>query len=279
MVREHFLVFLRRKFISYLCSMDLNFQDLLESTSPDGVTFLTRFHVLLFFTLCYHAILLALYFHLRGSRAKFSQSRWFVIVASVHNLALSLASLYMFLQVSYEIYVTSYTSSLSSIHDSVCTRTLSPRHAHLLYTFLWTKIWEYFDTFLLLLRGRPISLLHLWHHTSVAWAVRGWIVHGFSLGLWGMFFNSFIHIFMYAYYFTSLLRLPFPLKKAITLSQIVQFLCGFLFLILFYRYDRIMEGGCGGKPALAFTVLCNFSYLVLFIQFYMQTYNKKSKDL
>lgn len=245
-----------------------------KSAPTDGTTFLTRYHVLFWFTLCYHAILIALHFHLRGNRARFSQSRCFIALASLHNLALSLASLYMFVDVSYEIYLTSMNSSIS---DTVCSRTLSPRHAHVLYIFLWTKIWEYFDTVLLILRGRPVSILHIWHHTSVAWEVRGWLVHGFSLGLWGMFFNSFIHIIMYAYYFTSLLRLPFPFKKAITLSQIVQFLCGFLSLIPFFHYDRIVEGGCGGKHALAFTAFCNFSYLVLFIRFYKQTYSKKSK--
>lgn len=249
-----------------------------NSASTDGTTFLTRFHVMLWFTLCYHGVLLALHFHLRGRRATFSESRWFVYVASTHNLLLSLASAYMFVDASYELY---RTTTLTDISDTVCSgsaNNLSSRHAHVLYIFLWTKVWEYFDTVLLLLRGRPISLLHLWHHTSVAWEVRGWLVHGFTLGLWGMFFNSFIHIIMYAYYFTSLLRLPFPLKKAITLSQIVQFLCGFLSLVPFYRFDGERPGGCGGKPALAFTFFCNFSYLVLFIRFYRQTYtNRKPK--
>lgn len=143
-----------------------------------------------------------------------------------------------------------------------------------IYVFYLSKFWELFDTFLLVLRGRPVTLLHIWHHSSVMLEVRGWLEYSMTIGVYGMAFNTFVHVIMYAYYAAAVLRIPFPLKRAITATQIVQFLTGFASLIPFARYYQ-QRGGCAGVYGIFISAFMNMSYLALFVRFYMRTYLAK----
>lgn len=71
------------------------------------------------------------------------------------------------------------------------------------FLFAMTKPMEYVDTYILMLKNRTPSTLHWTHHFLTAafcwWAA--WCVHYHPvLGLFVMT-NSFVHIWMYAYYF------------------------------------------------------------------------------
>eukprot|EP00171_Calliarthron_tuberculosum_P001429 IDg1429t1 len=242
--------------------------------APGAATLLGRPHVLLISTLTYWAVLLALRVGLRGKRASIANTSLFVGVAVLHNILLALASLVMNVQISLAILVEWRETGFAG---TVCTpqdRPVPHSMQLALCVFLATKIWEYADTVLLVLRGRSVSLLHLWHHSSVAWEVRGWLEYGMTFGVYGMWFNTVVHIFMYTYYACALSKLPFPFKRAITATQIVQFMTGFIFIIPYLILDR-MGAGCHGKPAVLMSGLINGSYLILFIRFYRSAYKAK----
>lgn len=238
--------------------------------NPGNSTVLGRPPILLLCTLTYLSTLLTLHTALRGRKASFATHPLFTTIAATHNIVLALASLAMHIDVTLSLY-----------HNPRICAPPTREQSHVLYLFFVSKLYEYFDTVLLLLRGRRVSLLHLWHHTSVAWEVHGWLEHGFSLGLSGMWFNTLIHVVMYSYYACALLKVRFPFKRAITLSQIVQFLTGFASLAPYFYYNSRTPGGCHGKPAFLLTIICNTSFLLLFIRFYFFTYsdnkNKKSQ--
>lgn len=222
----------------------------------------------------YWVTLILLRVILRGKRTKFSESRVFIFAAVLHNVLLSLASLLMNFQVTLAI-IDEWR--VSGFAGTVCTPTgkaMPQRIQFALYTFLVTKVWEYIDTVLLVLRGRSVSSLHLWHHSSVAWEVRGWLEYDMALGAYGMWFNTLVHVIMYAYYACAVLKVRFPFKKAITMLQIVQFITGFVFAVPYFVFNH-NGAGCAGKPVLGISAAVNASFLILFIQFYRSTYKSK----
>eukprot|EP01128_Nolandella_sp_AFSM9_P002765 TRINITY_DN13148_c0_g1_i1.p1 TRINITY_DN13148_c0_g1~~TRINITY_DN13148_c0_g1_i1.p1 ORF type:complete len:279 (-),score=68.12 TRINITY_DN13148_c0_g1_i1:138-974(-) len=79
-----------------------------------------------------------------------------------------------------------------------------------IYIFYLSKYWEYVDTLLLVLKGKPVLppgnvtfFLHIYHHTitaSVGFVTLWW---PFSVAYLGPITNGFVHVVMYAYYFLA----------------------------------------------------------------------------
>mmetsp|Transcript_14639 Transcript_14639/g.44233 ORF Transcript_14639/g.44233 Transcript_14639/m.44233 type:complete len:297 (+) Transcript_14639:64-954(+) len=75
-----------------------------------------------------------------------------------------------------------------------------------IYVFYMSKFYEFFDTIIMLLKGKwqQISLLHVYHHASISfiwWAIVRVAPGGdayYSCAL-----NSFVHVLMYTYYLLS----------------------------------------------------------------------------
>lgn len=244
--------------------------------APRASSVLGRPHVLLIATLAYWGVLFLQRLTLRGRRASIANAQWFIGLAVLHNVLLALASLAMNVQISLAVLG---EWRVSGFAGTVCTPPGQPLPQPMqlaLYVFLASKFWEYPDTVLLMLRGRPVSTLHLWHHSSVAWEVFGWLHYGMTFGVYGMWFNTLVHVFMYAYYACALLKLPFPFKRAITSSQIAQFLTGFAFIIPYIVHASKGEG-CRGGPAVLISASINASYLILFVRFYRTAYKSKKK--
>lgn len=196
-------------------------------------------------------------------------------VAILHNVILSIASLIMNLHVTRALFSVMRTQHW---HASFCTPYKIPLPKPLLssiYFFYLSKFHELLDTFILLLRNKPLTLLHVWHHSSVIFSVWGWLEYGVTIGGYGVWFNTFVHIFMYAYFALRLARIRLPFKRIITLTQIVQFMTGFATLIPF-TWLYITKGACNGVPGLIFTAFINGSYLILFIRFYSRSYKSSS---
>lgn len=204
-------------------------------------------------------------------RPAFAQTPAFSKIAAMHNIILSLASLFMNMQVSLAMY--SHSPSTETICIPRSTR-LPSELSYPLYIFLLSKPYELIDTVILVLRGRPLTLLHVWHHTSVMFEVWAWLEYDFSLGLYGMWFNTFVHIFMYAYYAACLLGVKVKGKIIITMTQIIQFATSLLLIIPFAWLHYSTTEGCMGLPALYISAAINASYLVLFVLFFRSTYRK-----
>ena len=72
-----------------------------------------------------------------------------------------------------------------------------------LYLFYVSKFWELGDTFVLLARRKPLTLLHVWHHMSVMGETWAWLQFGMTLGAVGMAVNAGVHVLMYSYFGAS----------------------------------------------------------------------------
>lgn len=154
------------------------------------------------------------------------------------------------------------------------------------YLFYLSKYYEILDTVIILLKGRPSSLLQSYHHSGAILCM--WSGTRFmSAPIWiFVVFNSFIHSLMYAYFSLSCIniRLPKWFKQTLTTLQITQFIVGgsLAFSHLFVRYyDSVNQKftSCVSTSEEALAVYINVFYLapltLLFAAFYVDSYKKK----
>ena len=91
------------------------------------------------------------------------------------------------------------------------------------YVYYLSKYYEFLDTALLLLKAKPASFLHVFHHTLVVMMAWLWLYSAQTLQWGGLLTNTAVHVVMYLYYYeTTQGRFPWW-KKYITSFQIVQF--------------------------------------------------------
>mmetsp|Transcript_5466 Transcript_5466/g.9635 ORF Transcript_5466/g.9635 Transcript_5466/m.9635 type:complete len:281 (+) Transcript_5466:154-996(+) len=202
-------------------------------------------------------------------------------IGFLHNIILSLLSLVMFLAITYETFdyisLHSFKDSLCISRDTMSFSTSETRIRFWLYIFYLSKFYELIDTFLLIIRRKPLTLLHVWHHASVIVETWSWIQYRMIFCVYGMMFNSFVHILMYFYFGCSLVHIKLPkwFRQSITSIQIIQFITSFIFAIPYVVLLVTQPNSCYGIEAFYISILCNGSYLALFIRFYIKSYNSK----
>ncbi|KNC51038.1 GNS1/SUR4 family protein [Thecamonas trahens ATCC 50062] len=166
--------------------------------------------------------------------------------------------------------------------------------AYFCWMYYVSKYYELFDTLLMVVKHKPLTVLHLWHHAvigpmSLTWLRGNWAIHWYGAAV-----NTLIHVFMYYYYFASKAYGHRPWWRVyITQGQITQFFSVF-FMIWAYVYFDVRSGisigapapgeflpslnydrGCVGHPwTIAFAQFVNITFLGLFINFYVQTYKR-----
>ncbi len=142
--------------------------------------------------------------------------------------------------------------------------------------FLYSKIFEWVDTFFLIAYNKKLSILHLFHHGST-FVLCYLNIYPTINSLFGVSIltNSFVHIFMYAYY-NGHLKI---FRKYITQIQILQHIIVLYNLYFVYRqYNSNIL--CGMRYSdLIITFGCYFSYLILFANFYIQNNYLKNKSI
>jgi len=148
--------------------------------------------------------------------------------------------------------------------------------AEVFWIFYISKIFDYFDTLVIILRRkwRQLSFLHVYHHITIylyCWmALRG----GYDADVYfSTLFNCFVHMIMYSYYECTLLeiKVPTPIKKFITNLQMIQFISMNVHAILI---NVIMD--CESPKNMAWVYLAYiFSLFLLFQDFSNKEYGKK----
>lgn len=152
------------------------------------------------------------------------------------------------------------------------------------------KYLEFFDTYFMILRGKTdqVSFLHIYHHTTIAWA--WWIAITYAPGgdiYFGALLNSLIHVMMYSYYALALLKVSCPWKRYLTQAQLLQFMSVVAYTVstayqhYYYLPHEAIEGE---QPSLGTYFFCcavqvfeMVSLFVLFSIFYKRSYSKKAK--
>jgi len=141
--------------------------------------------------------------------------------------------------------------------------------------FSASKIPELVDTYFIILRKRRLIFLHWYHHATVL--AYSWFTYIYWHGgpMWYESINFTVHAIMYTYYAvmaTKLIRVPKPLAMAITSLQILQMIVGVCVQIALWK-NYTVPGCKTSKNLLIGGTLMYASYLVLFVNFFLNTYS------
>lgn len=139
------------------------------------------------------------------------------------------------------------------------------------------RYYELLDTVLLVVKKRPLSFLHVYHHCVVLilfWAynqsrmIISWVL---------VVANSLVHVAMYGYFTASTFGVTVWWKKYITQAQIVQFVVDLTatwpFPLLYYG----ARGCSGSMRGWLFGQAVGFSFFHLFLDFYRRSYKKRGE--
>lgn len=148
-----------------------------------------------------------------------------------------------------------------------------------MYLFILSKVVEFGDTFLLILRQKPVIFLHYYHHASVL------IVSSYTFSrlfpvtrIYGIM-NYFVHSLMYSYFTaTSMgIKLPRFLSMTLTTLQILQMINGLVATVWYYYSCGSFTDQLDHHSAL-WCLSVYISYLILFMSFFIKSYLKPSND-
>ncbi len=211
------------------------------------------------------------------------------LVLPLHNFLLLLASLIMFVGLFSAVVA---DASQNGIHSTLCRETAGTLGGIWIWCYLFylSKYYELLDTFLLALRAKPLTGLHLFHHAVVVPLF--WLMLELdATNLWvAALLNTAVHIPMY-YYFAveslpadSFWRGVLPslraAKKWITSVQITQF---YIDIATIAAVDAFLPE-CRQRLVTLFhqdtwaltKVICIFAVpavlIILFTRFYRQSY-------
>ena len=195
---------------------------------------------------------------------------------ALHNLVLLLWSAAMFAGAAHAAAgVTAAAGDASWLFCFPPEQTAVGRLFFVSYCYYIAKYYELLDTVLRVLKGQPLTVLHVVHHALVLVMAHSWLDSVQSLQVVGLLTNTGIHVLMYGYYLLSSLGLkPGRLvKQLITSSQIVQFLFSLVCSVPFLAMHFVTRpAGCAGFRAWAFNCGFNVLLLGLFRDFHRREY-------
>ena len=151
--------------------------------------------------------------------------------------------------------------------------------------FCLSKIPETLDTVLIVLRKKPLTFLHWYHHVSVLLFCWNSYVTESAAGLYFVAMNYTVHTVMYFYYFARSVHIvprDFP-SWTITMLQITQFIIGTIVVcagIYYYLFGGRVYAPrtCHNKISnMAAGAIMYASYLCLFVDFALRRFVFKKR--
>ncbi|KAF8841335.1 GNS1/SUR4 membrane protein [Paxillus ammoniavirescens] len=201
-----------------------------------------------------------------------------------HNLILSAGSLLLMALIGEEVFL-NWTKV--GTYGSLCVPEAYTNSLELyMMVNYYFKYYEFVDTVFLTLKKKPLSFLHVYHHSATA--VLAFVqLNGRATATWiPAFLNLGIHVLMYYYYFATAGGAKLWWKKHLTTMQILQFIV-ILAVGLFVSYQYLAYnwfptilphmGNCTATPTAAIVgtgIIA--SYLILFLRFFRKTYTEKA---
>ncbi|NXL34728.1 ELOV6 protein, partial [Glaucidium brasilianum] len=175
--------------------------------------------------------------------------------------------------------VMAFVISTKGFKQSLCSQSLlvQPIFQFWGYLFVLSKLLELGDTVFIVLQKKQLIFLHWYHHTTmliVSWYACDDLAAG---GGWSAAVNYSVHAIMYSYY--ALRAAGFQVScfiaMTITTIQMVQIL-GYIVmnvLIIIWMGDN----ACPTRTVIFISSVLYVSYLVLFGNYFFQTYLRRSQ--
>ena len=198
--------------------------------------------------------------------------------ATLHNVNLTLLSLYMLVEILRQAYIHHYSLFGNGVDHSPAGYGM----ARILYIFYLSKTLEFLDTVIMCLKKNfhQVTFLHMYHHASIF--VIWWVIVYFAPGGEAYFsaaLNSAVHVVMYGYYLWSTYAGRVPegkrpswthpafYKRYITMMQMTQFAV----MMLQASYDLLFPSA---YPRFCVWILFGYMWtmLALFGNFFVQSY-------
>jgi len=206
-------------------------------------------------------------------------------IFKIWNLFLTILSLFMLISMGYPTLYHIFQGKFFLFMCLPVELKYYPWHGiHVLGIWLFglSKVIEFGDTVFLVLRKKPVSLLHWYHHTSVLAFTSFSIVVRSPQGWVFAIVNSFVHSIMYFYYFLTGIGIRPWWAIYITQLQILQMIIGVCVAIVWCYlcstsfHCNITEGS--NTQILIAGVLIYGSYLALFAQYYFSRWEEKPQS-
>lgn len=196
----------------------------------------------------------------------------------LHNIFLVGLSLYMCTGILYQAVANGYSFWGNNFNPS------EKRMAEMIHIFYVSKMYEFIDTFIMILKGnmRQVSLLHVYHHLSISmiWWSIVYVAPGGD-AYYSAALNSFVHVVMYTYYFlASAIGKNDKARKRylwwgkyltqLQMTQFVTMLFQATYNIKYKRYNSFLA---------QLLIVYMLSLLALFGNFYVQKYSQTHKGM
>lgn len=199
------------------------------------------------------------------------------LVGAIHNFIMLVLSIVCFIGIVYGTIKQGIYHGFESLYcDSQAKVSGKGTLYFWLYIFYLSKYYELIDTVLLVLRKSRIIFLHVYHHWITGPLCFVCLYYAIPVQWTATALNAFVHIPMYYYYFLIIFNIRPWWKAYITQLQIAQFIiviiCHTSAVLYHYLYAKNCRSYDGYGNAFAGSII--WSYLILFIQFYIRSYIK-----
>eukprot|EP01095_Lingulamoeba_sp_RSL-Kostka_P013877 TRINITY_DN585_c0_g4_i2.p1 TRINITY_DN585_c0_g4~~TRINITY_DN585_c0_g4_i2.p1 ORF type:complete len:316 (+),score=62.40 TRINITY_DN585_c0_g4_i2:107-1054(+) len=207
---------------------------------------------------------------------------FFNTIVAIHNFFLTLVSLGLLILMIEHLFPIYYHHGIWFTFCDI-TVYVNSNMMFFVYVNYLIKYYEFIDTFFLVLKKKPLTFLHVFHH-SMTMLLTYTQQHGHTTVQWvPITLNLSVHVLMYFYYFLSGIGVRCWWKQYVTYLQILQFvldlivcyLCSWVLFSAFLDIPKLPVpiDDCYGTPnAAIFGCGLLTSYLFLFIQFFIVTY-------
>jgi len=156
-------------------------------------------------------------------------------------------------------------------------RTLSLDHWNSIVTSITSwNFTNYWTLFFLVLKKKDIPFLHIYHHTLTLILTHVQLQGRTAVQWVPIILNLGVHSFMYCYYMIATFGYSVWWKKHLTTLQILQFVLDLIFCFYAFTIGWFSNyQDCAGDGFCAFVgITLISSYLLLFIDFFIETYQK-----
>jgi len=204
------------------------------------------------------------------------------LLFQAHNAILSSGSLLLLVLLLEEIGPIVWQGGI--LHGLCAREAWTPRMEFYYMVNYYFKYMELLDTVFLALKKKPMQFLHIFHHSATALLCYAHL-NGRVNGTWSVVgLNLTVHVVMYYYFYATACGSKIWWKKYLTIMQIMQFIID-LGVVYFGAYSymaatylpntlpHVANCAYGGGAGVFGCVLLT-SYLGLFVNFYLQTYQK-----